>query len=832
MLARASRVERSNRPYARVCTRAWSVWVPRGRAPAGGAVATESSLRHAWAPRAQKRLGFTKVQRGGAAETVRHMPALTPEELFQFDTFGWLHVPAVFKPKEVTTMRQLASDWLAAAASNGPDSPQLPPPLEPYAGPLGNSVGGSHPGARVIKGIYHTQYGHRLFERCACDSRILRVVRALQEDNPCHVNQNLMEIRSDTDERVTFHGNLDPGDRFYEVRGHDSDCDSEVDLNAAGGSSAGRYCFSSLVNVSVSLCDVPAGEGFVSVPGSHRREFSPPKRIEPATMVSTHVRAGDALIFCEALWHSAAPWKSANPRLTVFSRFWAHCADERWRSYHPEERLPYDNQLGDDLRELQRCPSLSTTHHRRKINSISTLKPASASSSTTRPVAVGRLARIALPLRAFLCATGAAHMKVLVTEPAGIRRYKFPVLLQLPYEDGRGTQRLRIVASESHSEIPAQVDIITPLASRPTGIHRRLLNVHFHCSLEAFETRTFMADWVETAAAAMCSSPPLVLNGMRLTVEESMEHRCFIVKNEEAICWTIPLFLRSGISSVIVPPTEYVRQEPHDSDASAVVLTYNDGTVDLFAPTTKGSILSTGPFMVQIRFVDTVSQVSVDLCFPVSRSWCEIIVRQHPDMAPSQLQQRTNQRLVGLHLHGPSLNVVAPTTASPTLCDFGAGTTVYAALSEREAQARMVAQDSKMWRVEQQVGGDGQSDAWTVLQRLSSDAGEGSIGATTMAEGWAHVMDRECCVAIAVAEFGHKTLDSIAVGGDGTTCVERRWDANQTAGKLDDSAGSEEEAMLLRCYYHFVPFPPQRSAATQPQAMLAPLWVRSELGPV
>ena len=45
----------------------------------------------------------------------------------------------------------------------------------------------------------------------------------------------------------------------------------------------------------------------------------------------------------------------------------------------------------------------------------------------------------------------------------------------------------------------------------------------------------------------------------------------------------------------------------------------------------------------------------------------------------------------------------------------------------------------------------------------------------------------------------------------------------------DDRTSIKDGAItLLRCYYHFVPFPPQRSAATQPQAMLAPLLVKLE----
>ena len=159
-----------------------------------------------------------------------------------------------------------------------------------------------------------------------------------------------------------------------------------------------------------------------------------------------------------------------------------------------------------------------------------------------------------------------------MTEPAGIRRYKFPVLLQLPHVDARSTQRLRIVDAESGDEIPAQANVArsSDLALAERSIW---LQVRFHCSLEPFETRTFMAEWV--TAALIPSPPSLELNGMRLTVEESAENAgCFTVRNGDAIRWSVPFFFGSGISSVVVPPTEYVRQQGQQSDASALRLTY------------------------------------------------------------------------------------------------------------------------------------------------------------------------------------------------------------------------------------------------------------------
>ena len=194
---------------------------------------------------------------------------LTAEERWSFDQLGWIVLPRIFAPEQVATMRQLASAWLATPPGDESSSSEggLPAPLEAYEGPLAFSTGADRPGTKATRGVYHPQYGHRLFQLCAAHPTILRVVSGLQEADPCLANMNVMQIERDTDETIAFHGNLDPGDRYYEVRGG-SDAD---DLNTHGAHHPQRYPFSSLVNVAVSLVDVPPGEGFLAVPGSHKR---------------------------------------------------------------------------------------------------------------------------------------------------------------------------------------------------------------------------------------------------------------------------------------------------------------------------------------------------------------------------------------------------------------------------------------------------------------------------------------------------------------------------------------------------------------------------------
>jgi hypothetical protein len=435
---------------------------------------------------------------------------LTHEEAFHFDSFGWILLPRLFQSGEVSEMRRFATRWLGAALLDPPAAAadELPAPLEPYSGPLPNSMGGEASGARVIRGLYNTHYGHPYFEACATHPEILRVVSALQEGDPTHVNQNLMQVEAGTDERITFHGNLDPGDRFYEVRGGGP----TDDLNTAGASSNGRYCFSSLVNVSVSLVDVPAGQGFLSIPGSHKRGFTPPLSLNTgengsAGAYSVDINAGDALVFCEALIHSTGKWRRPDaPRLTVFSRFWAHCSDERHRSYGIDKLAAHNHRLSRTMRDLQR-PSRQRQQQRRQNDGQNdgqngALVPPSA---LRRLEAVSQHTVTAEPRERLL-------YTCTLTEPAGISRYLYPVSVQLTRVAGIGTSssslhRLRVRDVATGKEVAAQVD---SAADSDTVL------IDFHCSMEPFETRQFV---IWASQLGTCAAPELTLNGLALTVE-------------------------------------------------------------------------------------------------------------------------------------------------------------------------------------------------------------------------------------------------------------------------------------------------------------------------
>tara|TARA_B100000686_G_scaffold348515_1_gene439747 strand:- start:929 stop:1780 length:852 start_codon:yes stop_codon:yes gene_type:complete len=75
-----------------------------------------------------------------------------------------------------------------------------------------------------------------------------------------------------------------------------------------------------LMSVSYSLCDVGPGDGgFACIPGSHKANFLCPievRRLEIDLGCIEHIpmKAGDAVIFTEALTHGTLPWTAAHER--------------------------------------------------------------------------------------------------------------------------------------------------------------------------------------------------------------------------------------------------------------------------------------------------------------------------------------------------------------------------------------------------------------------------------------------------------------------------------------------------------------------------------------
>jgi hypothetical protein len=150
----------------------------------------------------------------------------------------------------------------------------------------------------------------------------------------------------------------------------------------------------------------------------------------------------------------------------------------------------------------------------------------------------------------------------------------------------------------------------------------------------------------------------------------------------------------------------------------------------------------------------------------------------------------------------------------PTLVDFGAATSVYGQLRRGETMRLRQNPDSRpktQPRWETFLGSGRDLNPFVV-----------SPGSTTLpardAEGWAHIMDKERCTAVAIADFANSNEGAeITVDSDGRLRLWRNF------GKV--GPGSPKETKRLTFWLHFVTMPVHVGAATSPQAMLAPLQV-------
>jgi hypothetical protein len=220
-------------------------------------------------------------------------------------------------------------------------------------------------------------------------------------------------------------------------------------------------------------------------------------------------------------------------------------------------------------------------------------------------------------------------------------------------------------------------------------------------------------------------------------------------------------------------------------------------------PDSKGRVVKEGPLAVTLRFEckttlqDESSVPSVvDLDFVSSKSWVKLTWT-------ATFPKNTGAR--------PIADLKLSLDGEPTLADFGADSTVYAQL--RKGESGLLRQNPDDYAIRR-------IPAWEVLTgptegRLSPyvvatsgrlrSSGIGGTVPANRAEGWAHVMDRKRCTAVAMEHF---------IGGS-----EIRVDSD---GRLRLSGGTGER---LSFWLHFVPMPVHVGAATSPQAMLAPLRV-------
>ncbi|MCH7988159.1 MAG: hypothetical protein IID46_03295, partial [Planctomycetes bacterium] len=346
-----------------------------------------------------------------------------------------------------------------------------------------------------------------------------------------------------------------------------------------------------------------------------------------------------------------------------------------------------------------------------------------------------------------------------VQETAGIRRFGYPVevMLELPKPVPNKTH-FRLL--ENGKPVAAQFRSATNTES----LNQRRLN--FNISLLPGRSKTFTVEYGEDVSA----ETPKRRGG--LTFIETKDN--FQISHPPHLHWTISKTLQGLLPSLKVRDDEQMRDDSpglilHGTDHRKYVI---GGEISM-----SSHVIRKGPIAIDLRFeqtqeIDSLPGVhtTVELQFVNSKSWVRVDwIVDDPNGRVSNLESR-------LHV-----NLDKPQGKNRTLVDFGATSYVYVALNEGE-HADLITGS--------QLRNDGPPKSpkhvfWQVRRgKLPHPEPfvSGPNNASTYPEGWAHLMDRQKCLAVAVADFARSSSDQIGISADGTLSLKRRYSGRSAKG--------------------------------------------------
>ena len=380
----------------------------------------------------------------------------------------------------------------------------------------------------------------------------------------------------------------------------------------------------------------------------------------------------------------------------------------------------------------------------------------------------------------------AEHINFEVRETAGIRRFHYPVSATLTLHRlarvAVPTAGFRLLAAGK--PIPTQ---FTPGDGSSRSTTR--LTVDFNDNFGPGEVRHYTLDYGEDV-----TDIPAVTAGMAARLVDGG-----VVVDGASKEYMVPSDLRGLLRTAKMYGKDYLV----DDSPGLVIRTRDGRTHRIGVHRARGrtvAIRRGGPLVCEVvvtgeELLDDVRALAsrVSLVFPASKSWVQVswTVDDPDDVVES----------IGAGLH-------CLITGRPTLVDFGAGTLVYTKLDDGQIATLVAPPPPSPWKVLRGTIG-----------RLESlvEAPAPGAAAQTPPEGWAHVMDRERCAALAVDAFAQDARDQITVAANGQVAIERRF-----------PSGRRQKSVTF--WIHVVSFPPQISATTSPQSMMSPLAVRSMAG--
>ena len=354
-------------------------------------------------------------------------------------------------------------------------------------------------------------------------------------------------------------------------------------------------------------------------------------------------------------------------------------------------------------------------------------------------------------------------------ETAGLRRFGYPVHTILTEVENEKA----FLLTRAGKPVPAQFRAIVAPDGRPA------VAIDFNTSPGPLETEDYVVEFGRSGSEST--------GGMFFERRDGFVR----VANGTVLHFDVPADLSGLLRSVGNSGQEFVEA----GGKGLFAIERSGRTRAIGGPSTIVDAIRQGPTAVGLRFRSAIEKggaerlpVIIDMTCPRSKSWVEVTVGlDDPDGQIASLNVDLKLKLEG----------------SPTLIDFGALGTVYGQIKGEESMALI---------------GGGAEPPWTVLQGPKTGLkpfAKAPADANRPAEGWAHVMDRTRCTAVAVAGFGRTTTDRIDVGADGRLGISRRF----------PEGGPGRGRKSLTFWLHFVGMPVQVGAATSPQAMLAPLRV-------
>lgn len=357
-------------------------------------------------------------------------------------------------------------------------------------------------------------------------------------------------------------------------------------------------------------------------------------------------------------------------------------------------------------------------------------------------------------------------LELTVRETAGIRRFGYPVYarLQLPRKV-TAEDRFRLVADGK--AVAAQ---FRPRAGEPMAV-----DLDFAVNAGPFENKSYQIEYGPGVTP--------VPEGKGLTVAQTPDS---ITVGSGSLAYVVGRDLDGLLGEVRDGKRIYVKPGSPGLQLGKTALRGD--------PKRQVRVIRQGPSAVELGLAwqekhGEGKQLAVDvhLTFPRTKSWVEVDV----EVASEGMAVPSLGAIVNLDVD-----------SKPTLVDFGAGTAVYTTLREKEA-ASLTAHPKGAWEV--RTGKVGNLLPF-VLPASNAMA----------AEGWAHVMDRTRCTALAIDGFGKGGMERIQVSGEGELSLVRNFVS-------DEKATTHKKR--LRFWLHFVGMPVQVGAVTSPQSMMAPLVV-------